>query len=50
MRKTSMLESVTMVITGHSIREMFDRYNTIINMDDTLEAVNQMEVFFQNVK
>ena len=37
-----------MAITGHSTREMFDRYNTI-DLEDTRNAVNTLEVFFQNV-
>ncbi|HPC03068.1 MAG TPA: hypothetical protein PLE04_04780 [Syntrophales bacterium] len=32
---------VIMAITGHSTREMFDRYNRI-DADDTREAVNKM--------
>jgi len=37
-----------MPITGHSTREMFDRYNTV-DMEDTRQAVKTLEVFFQNV-
>lgn len=48
MRKAGVDESVIMAITGHSTREMFDRYNTV-DMDDTREAVNKLEVFFRNV-
>jgi integrase len=48
MRKAGVPESVIMAITGHSTREMFDRYNTV-DVDDTREAVNQLEVFFRNV-
>jgi integrase len=48
MRKAGVDESVIMSITGHSTREMFDRYNTV-DADDTREAVNKLEVFFQNV-
>lgn len=47
MRKSGVPESVIMEITGHSTREMFDRYNTI-DMDDAKKAVNQMEVYFAN--
>ena len=48
MRKAGVPESVLMEITGHSTREMFDRYNTV-DMDDSRKAVDQMEVFLQNV-
>ena len=48
MRKAGVPESVIMAITGHSTREMFDRYNTV-DEDDTRQAVNQLEVFFRNV-
>jgi hypothetical protein len=41
-------ESVIMAITGHSTRKMFDRYNKV-DMDDTRQAVNSLEVFLQNV-
>ncbi|MEA1947713.1 MAG: site-specific integrase [Thermodesulfobacteriota bacterium] len=45
MRKAGITESVIMEITGHSSREMFDRYNTI-DEEDTRKAINQLEVFF----
>lgn len=48
MRKAGVAESVIMAITGHSTREMFDRYNKV-DEEDTRQAVNQLEVFFQNV-
>lgn len=48
MRKAGVSESVIMAITGHSTREMFDRYNTV-DEDDTKQAVMQMENFLQNV-
>jgi len=48
MRKAGVQESVIMAITGHSTREMFDRYNTV-DREDTRNAVNQLEVFFRNV-
>ena len=48
MRKAGVQESVIMAITGHSTREMFDRYNTV-DKEDTRDAVNQLEVFFRNV-
>jgi hypothetical protein len=44
MRKAGVPESVIMEITGHSTREMFDRYNTV-DEDDTRKAVDQLEVF-----
>ena len=44
MRKAGVSESVIMDITGHSTREMFDRYNTVDN-DDTRKAVEQMEIY-----
>ena len=37
-----------MEITGHSTREMFDRYNTI-DEDDTRKAVKKLEGYFANV-
>ena len=48
MRKAGISESVVMSITGHSTREMFDRYNTI-DKRDKKKAVDQLEVFFQSV-
>ena len=48
MRKTGVFESVIMEITGHSTREMFDRYNTI-DEDDARKAVNQFERFAESV-
>jgi integrase len=48
MRKAGVPESVIMEITGHSTREMFDRYNTV-DEEDTRNAIDQLEVFFQNV-
>ena len=48
MRRAGVAESVIMAITGHSTREMFDRYN-VIDEQDRVEAVNRLEVFFQNV-
>ncbi len=48
MRKAGVSESVIMAITGHSSREMFDRYNTI-DEDDIRNAVNQMQVFLASV-
>lgn len=48
MRKAGVAESVIMAITGHSTREMFDRYNTV-DEKDTRNAVKKLEVFFRNV-
>jgi integrase len=48
MRKAGVAESVIMEITGHSTREMFDRYNTI-DVEDTRKAVNQMGYFLENL-
>ncbi len=48
MRKAGVAESVIMEITGHSTREMFDRYNTI-DEEDTRKAVDQLEAFLANV-
>jgi integrase len=42
MRKAGVQESVIMEITGHSTREMFDRYNSI-DEDDTRSAIDQLE-------
>ena len=42
MRKAGVPDSVIMAITGHSTREMFDRYNTVDN-EDTRKAVDQSE-------
>jgi len=47
MRKAGVPESVIMEMTGHSTREMFDRYNTV-DEEDTRQAVKQLEVFFQS--
>ena len=48
MRKAGVQESVIMDVTGHSTREMFDRYNTI-DEEDTRKAVDQMTTFLKNV-
>jgi integrase len=48
MRKAGVQESVIMEVTGHSTREMFDRYNTI-DEDDTRKAISQFETFLKNV-
>jgi integrase len=47
MRKAGTPESVIMKITGHSTREMFDRYNTI-DRDDTRAAIDQLEGYLLN--
>ena len=44
MRKAGVPESVIMEITGHSTREMFDRYNTV-DHKDLKEASKQMGKF-----
>ena len=48
MRKAGVAESVIMEITGHSTREMFDRYNTV-DEEDTRKAVDQLQGFFESV-
>jgi integrase len=48
MRKAGIFESVIMEITGHSTREMFDRYNTI-DKEDTRQAIEQLQVFLKNL-
>jgi integrase len=48
MRKAGVAESVIMKITGHSTREMFDRYNTI-DEADTMQAIDQMQGFLSDV-
>ena len=48
MRKAGVAESVIMAITGHSTREMFDRYNTV-DLEDTQQAVGQLDAFLANV-
>jgi integrase len=44
MRKAGVQESVIMSITGHSTREMFDRYNAV-DEDDKQEAMEQLGYF-----
>jgi len=48
MRKAGVHESVIMQITGHSTREMFDRYNTV-DEDDAREAVRKFQGFIASV-
>ena len=45
MPKAGVTESVIMAITGHSTREMFDRYNTI-DEEDARNAIGQLQTFF----
>lgn len=47
MRKAGVAESVIMAITGHSTREMSDRYNRV-DSDDTQQAVNRLQAFLAN--
>jgi integrase len=49
MRKAGVSESVIMEITGHSTREMFDRYNTI-DAEDRKEAVKKFAGFLRDEK
>lgn len=48
MRKAGVSESVIMNITGHSTRDMFDRYNTI-DTEDGRFAIKKLELFLKNV-
>jgi integrase len=48
MRKAGVSESVIMKITGHSTREMFDRYNTV-DESDSHQAIDQFESFLLDV-
>ena len=48
MRKAGVTESVIMAVTGHSTREMFDRYNTV-DVEDTRGAVNRLQDCLSNV-
>ena len=48
MRKAGVPESVIMGITGHSTREMFDRYDTI-DAEDKRQAVTRLEVYLRNL-
>ena len=48
MRKAGVPESVVMEITGHSTRQMFDRYNTV-DLDDTRAAIGQLQDYLVNV-
>ena len=48
MRKAGVPESVVMEITGHSTRQMFDRYNTV-DTDDIKQAIGQLQDYLANV-
>ncbi|MEE9566751.1 MAG: tyrosine-type recombinase/integrase, partial [Desulfobacteria bacterium] len=48
MRKSGVPESVIMEITGHSTREMFDRYNTV-DAEDARRAIEQLQTYLANV-
>ncbi len=48
MRKAGVPESVIMAVTGHSTREMFDRYNTV-DVEDTRKAIDQLQGYLQSV-
>jgi integrase len=48
MRKSGVPESVIMEITGHSTREMFDRYNTV-DAEDARLAIEKLQVYLANV-
>jgi hypothetical protein len=48
MRKAGVEESVIMEITGHSTREMFDRYN-MIDADDATRAMIRYQGFLKSV-
>lgn len=45
MRKAGVSETVIMKITGHSTREMFDRYNTV-DSEDLQKASDQVSEFY----
>jgi len=48
MRKAGVSKSVRMSITGHTPKDMDDRYNRV-DIQDQHEAIEKLEVFFQNV-
>jgi integrase len=48
MRKAGVPESVIMETTGHSTREMFDRYNTV-DEEDIRKAIDQLGYYLQSV-
>lgn len=49
MRKSGTHDTVTMDITGHATREMFDWYNTVDDSEKA-EAVKQLEDFISDQK
>lgn len=49
MRKAGTHDTITMDITGHSTREMFDRYNTVDELEK-IEAVENMEAFISDLE
>ena len=49
MRKAGNHDTVTMDITGHSTREMFDRYNTV-DEKEKLDAIDGMDAMINNGK
>jgi len=48
MKKAAVAESVIMAITGHSTREMFDRYNTA-DAEDTRQAIDRLHGYLESV-
>ncbi len=48
MRMAGVAESVIMEITGHSTREMFDRYNTVDD-EDKRQAIDQLQRYLESV-
>lgn len=48
MRKAGVAESVIMKITGHSTREMFDRHNTIDEVD-IRQAIGRLQGYLTDV-
>ncbi len=46
MRKASVVDSVIMEMTGHSTREMFDRYNTI-DKEDMFRVWKKWKIFWR---
>lgn len=48
MRKAGVPESVIMAVTGHSTREMFDRYNTV-DSTDKAQAIDRFSSYLGNL-